>query len=154
MGSIFDMQQSCPQTMRVLRDGAGTSPVPEGISSGAFTVQMLLSSRTEGEMTAMRAFVPPGIVTHWHSHPRGQLLFVLDGVGRVQRARDNADDDGAEGDDVVELHAGDAVWFAPNERHWHGAAADSSFEYLSVQPVKDGSAVAWFEPVKQESLVK
>ncbi|WP_215907514.1 cupin domain-containing protein [Thalassospira marina] len=142
MGSVFDMAQSCPQAMCVFRAGEGVLAAPDGVSNGRFDVQMLLSSSTEGEMTAMCAFVPPGIVTHWHSHPRGQLLFVLDGVGRAQR----------EGAEPVTLHKGDAVWFAANERHWHGAVPDCSFSYLSIQPVKDGTAVHWFEPVEKEGL--
>ena len=140
MSSVFEMSENCPSSMQVFRAGTGIAPAPEGVSNGAFQVQMLLSSRMEGEMTAMRAFVPPGIVTHWHSHPRGQLLYVLDGIGQVQRA----------GEDQVLLQAGDAVWFAPDEHHWHGATPDSAFEYLSIQPVKDGTAVTWFDPVQQD----
>ncbi|MCB2130051.1 MAG: cupin domain-containing protein [Rhodobacteraceae bacterium] len=130
--------------MSLFRAGEGINAAPEGVSSGPFLVQMILSSRTEGEMTAMRAFVPPGVVTHWHSHPRGQLLFVLDGVGRVQR----------EGGEVTQVRAGDAVWFAPDERHWHGATPSCPFCYLSVQPVKNGTAVAWFGPVDEESFAR
>ncbi|OCW55665.1 cupin domain-containing protein [Hoeflea olei] len=137
------MGEACPSVMTVIRAGEGIAAAPGGVSSGAFLVQMILSSRTEGEMTAMRAFVPPGVVTHRHSHPRGQLLFVLDGVGLVQR----------EGGEVIEVRAGDAVWFAPDELHWHGATAESPFSYLSVQPVKNGTAVAWFGPVDEEGFV-
>ncbi|MDX8323954.1 MULTISPECIES: cupin domain-containing protein [Rhizobium/Agrobacterium group] len=140
MTDFFEMQPACPSTMSVRRAGDGIVAAPEGISSGSFLVQMLLSSRIDGEMTAMRAFVPPGVVTHWHSHPRGQLLFVLDGIGLVQR----------NGDDPREVRAGDAVWFAPGEAHWHGAAPSCPFSYLSVQPVRSGTAVHWMEPVKKE----
>jgi quercetin dioxygenase-like cupin family protein len=140
MSNVFDMQAGHPSTMTILRAGEGIAAAPAGVSSGSFLVQMLLSSRTEGEMTAMRAFVPPGVVTHWHSHPRGQILFVLDGVGLVRR----------EGHDPVEVRAGDAVWFAPDERHWHGATPSSPFGYLSVQPVKNGTAVEWLDPVAGE----
>jgi quercetin dioxygenase-like cupin family protein len=142
MGSAFDMQECCPVTMSVFRAGEGITAAPAGVSSDEFLVQMLLSSRTEGEMTAMRAFVPPGVRTHWHSHPRGQLLFVLDGVGLVQR----------EGSEPIEIRAGDAVWFAPGERHWHGAAPACPFNYLSIQPVMNGAAVEWFGPVEQEGV--
>ncbi len=142
MSNAFDMQEGCPLAMRLFRAGEGITAAPEGVASGAFLVQMLLSSRTEGEMTAMRAFVPPGVVTHWHSHPRGQLLFVLDGVGLVQK----------EGSEPFEIRTGDAVWFAPGERHWHGAAPASPFSYLSVQPVMNGKAVDWLGPVEQESV--
>lgn len=142
MSNPFAMQQACPSTMIVHRAGEGITTAPDGVSSGSFLVQMLLSSRTEGEMTAMRIFAPPGVVTHWHSHPRGQLLFVLDGVGFVQR----------EGDGPVEVRTGDAIWFAPDERHWHGATPSSPFSYFSVQPVKDGSAVQWFGPVEHKEF--
>ncbi|QCG91880.1 cupin domain-containing protein [Azospirillum sp. TSH100] len=142
MTGYFEMQPSCPPSMTVRRAGEDIAAAPEGIANGSFLVQMLLSSRAEGEMTAMRAFIPPGVVTHWHSHPSGQLLFVLDGVGLVQRA------DG----EPVEVRAGDAVWFAPGERHWHGAAPSSPFSYISVQPVRGGTAVHWMEAVEQEDF--
>ena len=138
MNNPFDMNTACPPIMTVQRACSGIVPAPDGIASGPFLVQMLLSSRADGEMTAMRAFIEPGVITHWHSHPRGQLLFVLDGVGLVQR----------DGGDIIEIRAGDAVWFAPGERHWHGATPASPFSYLSVQPVKNGTAVHWMEPVK------
>jgi quercetin dioxygenase-like cupin family protein len=137
MTNPFEMKNACPSSMIVRRAGSGIVPAPKGVATGPFLVQMLLSSRAEGEMTAMRAFIEPGVVTHWHSHPRGQLLFVLDGVGLVQR------DSG----DVIEVRTGDCIWFAPDERHWHGATPVSPFSYISVQPVKDGTAVNWFEPV-------
>ncbi len=130
-------QAASPRVMTIRRAGDGIAPAPGGIASGPILVQTLLSGRGEGAMTAMRAFVGPGVVTHWHSHPRGQLLYVLDGVGLVQR----------EGGAVTEIRAGDSVWFAPGERHWHGAAPSCPFGYLSVQQVKDESIVHWMEPV-------
>lgn len=137
MTDPFDMATACPANMTIRKAGASITSAPEGVSNGPFLVQMLLSSRTEGEMTAMRTFIDPGVITHWHSHPRGQLLFVLDGVGRVQR------DGGA----VTEVRTGDSIWFAPGEPHWHGAAPESPFSYISVQCVKDGTAVHWMAPV-------
>jgi len=137
MSNPFQMSEACPDIMTVRRAGSGIMRAPDGVATRPFLVQMLLSSRTDGEMTAMRAFIDPGVITHWHSHPRGQLLFVLDGVGLAQR----------DGDAVVEIRAGDAVWFAAGERHWHGASPDSPFSYISVQAVEDGTAVNWMEPV-------
>lgn len=138
MNNPFAMGTACPDEMTIWRAGDGIAEAPTGVSSGSFEVQMLLSSRTDGEMTAMRAFVPAGVITHWHSHPRGQLLHVLDGAGLAQR----------DGGKVVELYKGDSIWFAPDEKHWHGATRDSAFSYISIQPVKDGTAVHWMEPVE------
>lgn len=44
---------------------------------------------------------------------------------------------------------GDAVWFAPGERHWHGAADHAPFGYVSIQAMKDGRFVEWFGPVEK-----
>lgn len=140
MNYAIDTETACPRRMTILRAGTGIARAPEGIASGPLWVQMLLSSRKDGEMTAMRTYLEPGAISHWHSHPCGQLLFVLDGVGRVQR----------QGGEVIEVRAGDSVWFSPGERHWHGATPISPFGYVSVQGVKDGTAVHWFEPVELE----
>lgn len=144
MSDPFDMAGGCPSGMVVHRAGSDIVAAPEGIATGPFLVQMLLSSRVDGEMTAMRAYLPPGVVTHWHSHPRGQLLFVLDGVGLVQR----------DGGEVVEVRSGDCVWFPPDERHWHGAAPASPFTYVSVQPVREETAVHWMEPVTEGGTIR
>jgi quercetin dioxygenase-like cupin family protein len=130
-------EQAHPTQMTIRRAGAATQRAPDGISSGPFWVEMLHSSSRDGENTAMRATLDPGIVTHWHSHPRGQILYVLSGVGCVQR----------DGGRIEEVRAGDCVWFAPDERHWHGAAPDSVFSYVSIQAVYKGTAVRWMEPV-------
>ena len=137
MSSPFNVMAAHPAAMTLRRAGSGIVRWTDDVASQPFLVQMLLSSRTDGEMTAMRAFMEPGTVTHWHSHPRGQILFVLDGVGLARR----------EGGEPVELRAGDSVWFAPGERHWHGATPISPFSYLSVQPVGGDTAAHWFEPV-------
>ena len=129
--------KACPGRMSVRRVGASISRSPEGIASAPFWAEMLLESSRDGENTAMRATLDPGVITHWHSHPRGQLLYVLSGVGLAQ----------CEGGAVEELRGGDCVWFAPGERHWHGAGQDSTFSYVSVQAVRDGTAVQWMEPV-------
>lgn len=126
------MNPANPKTMTIRRPG-NTVRAPEGISNAPFWVEMLLDSRIDGENTAMRATLDPGTVTHWHTHPRGQLLYVLSGVGLVQR----------EGEPVEEVRTGDAIWFAPDELHWHGATADSPFSYLSIQGFEKGRVVDW-----------
>lgn len=131
------LQNAYPAEMTIRRAGTGIVEGPEGISNMPFLVQTLLSSRTDGEMTAMRAYFEPGGITHWHTHPLGQLLFVVDGAGLVQR----------KGGEIVEVRAGDCVWFAPGEHHWHGATSDGPFSYVSIQPTRDGTAVHWLEPV-------
>ncbi len=111
---------------------------PDGIATAPFWVEMLLEGSADGENTAMRATLDPGTLTHWHTHPRGQLLYVLSGNGLAQR----------EGSMVKELRSGDAVWFAAGEKHWHGAGGGSPFSYLSIQAIEGDRFVDWLEPVE------
>ena len=135
------VHQSYPGEMTIHRAGTAIARGPDGVASGDFWGEMLFNTTEEGESTVMRATFAPGSITHWHTHPLGQLLYAISGVGLVQR------DGGA----VEEVRPGDCVWFAPGERHWHGAAAQSVFTYVSIQRIHQGSAVHWFEPVGSNS---
>lgn len=131
------MSASNPKTMTVSHPGKVVRS-PEGVATAPFWVEMLLEG-ADGENTAMRATLDPGTITRWHTHPKGQLLYVLSGHGLAQN----------EGGSVENLRAGDAVWFAPGERHWHGAADDSPFSYISIQPRENSSAVEWLDHVER-----
>lgn len=88
-------------------------------------------------LTSNRVTFEPGARTHWHTHPVGQVIHILSGVGRAQ----------SDSGPVRELLPGDTVVFAPGERHWHGAAPDRLFVHLAVQEKEGGSSVTWLEPV-------
>jgi quercetin dioxygenase-like cupin family protein len=124
--------------MTIRRTG-NASLSPAGISTAPFWFENLVEGGGDGDIAAIRADLAPGTITKWHSHPQGQLLYVLSGVGMVQ----------VRGGEMVELRAGDAVWFGPGEKHWHGAAPHAPFSYLSVQLWQDGRNVDWFEDVEQ-----
>lgn len=79
----------------------------------------------------------PGARTAWHTHPLGQTLLVVPGLGRVQR----------EGGPIEEIRAGDIVWFAPGEKHWHGASADVAMSHIAIAEALDGKVVDWLEHV-------
>jgi quercetin dioxygenase-like cupin family protein len=82
----------------------------------------------------------PGARTAWHTHPLGQTLAVVSGVGRVQTW----------GGPVRIIRAGDTVWIPPGEKHWHGAASDHAMEHLAMQEAEAGEHVTWLEPVSDE----
>jgi quercetin dioxygenase-like cupin family protein len=79
----------------------------------------------------------PRARTAWHTHPLGQTLHVVSGVGRVALW----------GGPVREIRAGDTVWIPPNEKHWHGAAPKNRMVHLAMQEALDGSHVTWMEHV-------
>jgi quercetin dioxygenase-like cupin family protein len=88
-----------------------------------------------------RVFFQPGARTNWHTHPEGQFLFVVTGFGRA----------GTEGGSVVEIRAGDVVFFAPDEKHWHGAGPETYMVHIAIAPAltTDGGT-DWLEPVADE----
>jgi len=51
---------------------------------------------------------------------------------------------------VEEIRPGDIVWFAPGERHWHGAAPNIAMTHIALQEVKDGKVVDWMEHVTDD----
>ncbi|OXT00283.1 cupin [Notoacmeibacter marinus] len=79
----------------------------------------------------------PGARTNWHTHPLGQTLIVTAGCGWVQR----------EGGPVETISPGDVIWFAPGEKHWHGATATAAMSHIAIHEKLDGRTVDWLEPV-------
>ena len=82
----------------------------------------------------------PGARTAWHTHPLGQTLIVVAGCGRAQRW----------GGPVEEIRPGDVIWFAPAEKHWHGAAPTTAMTHIAIQEKLNGKAVEWMEHVTDE----
>ena len=85
----------------------------------------------------------PGARTAWHTHPLGQTLFVIAGLGCAQR----------EGGPIEEIRPGDIVWFAPGEKHWHGATATTGMTHIAVAERLDGKSVEWLEKVSEVQSV-
>lgn len=87
----------------------------------------------EPEGSALAVSFEPGARTNWHHHPGGQVLYVIEGSGRV----------GTRDGEVAQLRPGDLVEAPPGEEHWHGASADASVTHLALS---FGETV-WHEPV-------
>ncbi|MBW6526965.1 cupin domain-containing protein [Sphingomonas sp. RHCKR7] len=122
--------------MKITRSGAiASSRGPADYFTG--TVRLDMPFEGSGGLAGTTVTFEPGARTNWHTHPLGQTLLVTSGRGRVQR------DGGA----IEEVRPGDIVYFAPDERHWHGAAPDTAMTHVAIAEKKDGSAVTWLEPV-------
>ena len=88
-----------------------------------------------------RVLFEPGARTNWHTHPEGQILYVVTGEGRAQK----------EGEAAVEIETGDVVYFAPGEKHWHGAGPDTFMVHMAINPANTtGGGTEWMEPVTNE----
>jgi quercetin dioxygenase-like cupin family protein len=82
----------------------------------------------------------PGARSAWHTHPAGQRLVVVSGVGLTQEW----------GKPIQELRPGDVVWCPPGVKHWHGAARTTAMTHLAVTGTVDGKNVTWMEKVTDE----
>jgi quercetin dioxygenase-like cupin family protein len=78
----------------------------------------------------------PGARTAWHTHPKGQILVVTAGAGRVQR----------EGGLVEAIHPGDVVLIAAGEKHWHGASPTEPMTHVAINE----APTSWMEKVADE----
>ena len=86
----------------------------------------------------------PGARSAWHTHPLGQTLVVMSGVGWAQ----------SEGGPVEEIRPGDVIWFPPGEKHWHGATATTPMTHIAVTEFRDGRNVDWLEQVSDAQYRK
>ena len=113
---------------------------PGGWFTGTVRIDPLFNAPDPAFVAGASVTFEPGARTAWHTHPLGQTLIVTAGVGRVQRE-----------DGPVELiFPGDVVWFAPGEKHWHGATPTTAMTHIAIQEKKDGKVVDWMEHVTDQ----
>jgi quercetin dioxygenase-like cupin family protein len=122
---------------------AGSQPSGKGPAdwfTGTVRIDPLVTAPDPALVSAASVTFEPGARTAWHTHPLGQTLIVVSGLGWAQRK------DGP----VEEIRPGDVVWFSPNEKHWHGASSTTAMTHIAVQERKDGKVVEWMEHVTDE----
>ena len=105
--------------------------------TGTVRIDPLFTAPAPARVAGAAVTFEPGARTAWHTHPLGQTLVVLSGLGRAQR----------EGHQIEEIRPGDVVWFAPGEKHWHGASPKTAMTHIAIQEALDGKMVEWMEHV-------
>jgi quercetin dioxygenase-like cupin family protein len=108
--------------------------------TGAVRIDPLFDANESRRGVSATVTFEPGARTAWHTHPLGQTLVIISGLGWVQR----------EGGAVEEVRPGDVVWFEPNEKHWHGASATNGMSHIAIQENLNGKVVDWLEHVTDE----
>ena len=127
--------------MQITRAGAHPSTRgPADWFTGTVRIDPLFTAPAPARVVGAAVTFEPGARTAWHTHPLGQTLIVLSGLGLAQR----------EGGPVEEIRPGDVVWFAPGEKHWHGASPATAMTHIAIQEALDGRAVDWMEHVSDE----
>jgi len=129
------------QTITLAR--SGSQPAREGPAenfTGSVRVDPLFAANESARASGAYVTFQPDAHTAWHTHPRGQVLVVTAGAGRVQ----------SWGGPVEEIGPGDVVRIPPGVKHWHGASPNSAMTHFAVQEHADGKTVDWLEKVAAE----
>jgi quercetin dioxygenase-like cupin family protein len=124
-----------------------TVPAQQGAEqyfTGNVKVQPLFSASEPARMSCGCVTFDPSARSAWHTHPLGQTLVVTSGRGFVQ----------SWGGPIREIKAGDVIWTPPGEKHWHGAAPNSSMTHIAIQEALNGKNVDWMEKVTDEQYAK
>jgi len=129
------------QTLVISRSGSRPiRPAPAQNFTGSVQVEMLFEAVDPSHAGGGSVTFEPGARTAWHSHPRGQILIITSGAGRVQRW----------GDPIEEVREGDVVRIPAGWKHWHGASPQRSMAHIAISEHRDGTTVQWMEQVSDE----
>jgi quercetin dioxygenase-like cupin family protein len=127
--------------MNITRTGSIPSAKgPADWFTGTVRIDPLFQAPDPARVAGAAVTFEPGARTAWHTHPLGQTLIVTAGSGLVQRW------DGP----VEAIHPGDVVWFAPGEKHRHGASPTVAMTHIAIQEAQDGKTVDWMEQVTDD----
>jgi len=127
--------------MEIKRVGSQPSAKgPEEYFTGNVRVDQPFQGTGAARMSGATVTFEPAARTAWHTHPFGQTLIVVAGCGWAQR----------EGSPKEEIRPGDVIWFAPDEKHWHGATETTGMSHIAIAEKLDGKAVDWMEKVTDE----
>ncbi|MBX3381106.1 MAG: cupin domain-containing protein [Phycisphaeraceae bacterium] len=121
-----------------------SKPGPSDWFTGTVRVEPLFDAPDPARVAGARVTFEPGARTAWHTHPLGQTLIITSGRGWAQTWNGP----------VEELGPGDVVWFAPGEKHWHGATNTTAMSHIAVQEKLGGKAVDWLEQVSNDQYRK
>ena len=122
---------------------SGSQPSTKGSTdyfTGTVRIDPLFQAKDPARAAGNSVTFEPGARTAWHTHPLGQTLIVIAGLGRAQRC----------GGPVEEIRPGDVIWFVPGEKHWHGASPTTAMTHIAIQEQLEGKAVDWMERVSDE----
>jgi quercetin dioxygenase-like cupin family protein len=127
--------------MQMTRNSIATAPGPSEWFTGTVYIDAVAAPLSSSRVSASCVHFTPGARTAWHTHPNGQTIWIMEGIGLAQ----------SRGGPIEVIRPGDRVFFEPGEEHWHGAAPNRFMIHLAMLDVDDeGNAAVWGEHVTDE----
>jgi quercetin dioxygenase-like cupin family protein len=121
--------------------GGRSAPGPAEWFTGTVFIDGVRNPDDQSAVGCAHVRFTPGARTAWHTHPKGQTLYVTDGIGYVATRNSG----------VQEIRPGDVVYIEPDEEHWHGATADRFMAHVALQEADaNGEVVTWLDQVSDE----
>ena len=115
-------------------------PLPNEWFVGNAFLTTLVTNDKNNEFSAGAVTFEPNARTNWHTHPKGQVLIVIDGNGFYQE----------KGKPAQSIKKGDVVNIPENTVHWHGATANSILVHIAITNYKEDVNVVWLNPVSDD----
>lgn len=116
------------------------NPLPQEWFTGKTYLHSMVAKDKNNDFSAGTVTFEPGARTKWHTHPKGQVLIVIEGSGFYQQ----------KGKPAQVIKKGDVVNIPENTEHWHGANAIKKMVHIAITNYKDDVQVTWLEPVTDE----
>ena len=130
--------------MKIIKaDSRPTLKASSDYFTGTVWQDPIIEADEPARVRALRVSFEPEARTAWHTHPLGQTLHVISGIGLM----------GLRNEAPQLIKAGDTVWIPPGEEHWHGASAANSMTHIAIQEALNGSVATWLEKVSDEEYV-
>ena len=124
--------------MQIIKSGSRpTRKASSEYFTGNVWQDPIIEADEPARVRALKVSFEPKARTAWHTHPLGQTLHVISGVGLM----------GLRNEAPQLIKAGDTVWIPPGEEHWHGASATNSMTHIAIQEALDGSVADWLDKV-------
>jgi len=131
-----------------MKEQNNTSLFPQGekLSNEWFTgdayLQPLLARDKNNDFALGSVTFEAGARTHWHTHPKGQVLIVTEGEGLYQE----------KGKPAQRIKKGDVINIPEGVEHWHGATANSKMVHIAITNYQGDENVTWLKPVTDEEF--
>jgi quercetin dioxygenase-like cupin family protein len=127
--------------MQITKNSLETMNGPSDWFTGAVYIDTVATPSGQSRVQASSVHFTPGARTAWHTHPNGQTIYVVEGMGLAQ----------CRGGPIEVIRPGDRVSFEPEEDHWHGASSKRFMTHLAMVEVDDeGKSATWGKHVTDE----
>ncbi len=131
--------------MQIIRRAGSQSSIKGSADffTGTVRIDPLFPAEEPSRVSGAVVTFEPGARSAWHTHPLGQNLIIVSGLGWTQ----------CEGGPKREIRPGDVLSCPCGKKHWHGATATTAMSHIAITEALDGKNVEWMEKVTDEEYL-